>query len=62
MHYCLLGFKTQQEQTLLIWSEVWKALARVRKKNIQAQVKYRKIRINCQQKRCFKLRESRNDI
>ena len=33
--------------------EIRKAVARVRKKNIQAEVKKRKIRINCQQKRCF---------
>ena len=58
----MLDFKTQQEETVLIWEEVGKALARVRKKNIQAEVKYRKIRISCQQKRCFKLSESRSDI
>ena len=46
----MLGFKTQQEQTVLIWLVVRKALARVRKKKIQAEVKYRKIRISCQQK------------
>ena len=33
--------------------EVGKAVATVRKKNIQAEVKNRKMRINCQQKRCF---------
>ena len=33
--------------------EVGKAVATVRKKNTQAEVKYRKIRISCQQKRCF---------
>ena len=33
--------------------EVGKAAARVRKNKIQNEVKYRNIRINCQQKRCF---------
>ena len=33
--------------------KVGKAVARVWKKIIQAKVKYRKIRINCQQKSCF---------
>ena len=35
---------------------------RVWKKNIQAKVKYKKIRISSQQKRCFILSESRSDI
>ena len=61
-HALLLSFQTQQEQTVLIWYEVGKAVARVQKKNILAQVKYRKIRISCQQKRCFILSESRSDI
>ena len=33
--------------------EAGKAIARVRKKNIQAEVKYRKIRKSYQQKTCF---------
>ena len=33
-HASLLSFQTQQEQTVLIWLEVGKAVARVRKKNI----------------------------
>ena len=61
-HALLLGFKTQQEQTALIWQGVGKTVARVWKKNIQAEVKYRKIRISYQHKRCFILSESRSDI
>ena len=37
-------------------------LAGVQKKNFKAEVKYRKSRISCQQKRYFILSESRSDI
>ena len=50
-HVSLLSFQTQQEQTVFML-EAGKTVATVRKKNIQAEVKKRKIRINCQQKRC----------
>ena len=33
-HALLLGFQTQEEQTVLIWQVVGKAVARVWKKNI----------------------------
>ena len=42
--------------------EVGTAVARVQKKNIQAGVKYRKIRKNCQQKKVFHISKSRSDI
>ena len=41
--------------------EVGTAVARVQKKNIQAEVKYRKIRKNCQQKKVFHISKSRSD-
>ena len=59
-HVLLPGFKTQQEQTVLILQEVAKALATVPNKTIQAEGKYRKTRINCQQKRCFILGKSKS--
>ena len=46
-HASLLSFETQQEQTVFVQYEVGKAVVRVQKKNIQAEVKYRKIRISC---------------
>ena len=35
-HAPLLSFQTQQEQTVFIWQEVVKAVARVQKKNTEA--------------------------
>ena len=52
-HASLFSFQTQQENTSFHTVEIGKPVARVQNKNIQAEVKYRKIRINFQQKRCF---------
>ena len=59
MHLCRV-FKLSKNSFHTV--EVGKVVARVRKKNIQAEVKCGKIRINCQQKEVFHISESRNDI
>ena len=71
-HASLLSFQTQEEQTVFIRQEVGKAVARVRKKNIQAEGQFvctpnfklskRELILSKLTKKVFHISKSRSEI